>query len=72
MITELEALYKRLDEMHMTPADRELAKARLAQAEALARAFEGALAKFARLIGAHSARAPRTLGLPGREQNSQA
>lgn len=72
MITELEVLYKRLDEMNMTPADRELAKARLAQADAIAGAFQGALAGFARLIGAHSVRAPRTLGLPGREQNSQA
>jgi len=72
MITELDVLYKRIDEMSMTPADRELAKARLAQAEALAAAFEGALTKLARLIGAHSVRAPRTLGLAGREQNSQA
>jgi hypothetical protein len=72
MITELEALYKRLDEMRMTPADRELAKARLAQAEAFVAAFEGALARLARLIGAYNARAPRTLGLAAREQNSQA
>ena len=72
MITELETLYKRLDEMTMTPADRELAKAHLAQAEALAATFQRALAGLARLIGAHSARAPRTLGLAAREQNSQA
>ena len=72
MITELETLYKRLDEMSMTPADRALAKARLAQADALAATFQRALAGLARLIGAQSARAPRTLGLAGREQNLQA
>lgn len=72
MITELDVLYQRLDQMNMTPADRELAKARLAQADALAAAFQGAVATLARLIGAQSDRAPRTLGLPGREQNSQA
>ncbi len=67
MITELEVLYKRLDEMTMTPYDRELAKARLAQADALAGVLQRALSGLARRFGAQSARAPRALGLAGRE-----
>ncbi|MDH4096417.1 MAG: hypothetical protein OEV81_16710 [Betaproteobacteria bacterium] len=42
-ITELETFYLRLDAMRMTPADRELAKARLDQAEAFAAALHAAL-----------------------------
>ena len=72
MIIELDVLYKRLDEMGMTPSDRELAKARLAQADALADVLQRALAGLARLFGAQGARAPRALGLAGREQNLQA
>lgn len=61
MISELEALYKRLDEMQMTEADRHAAKASLAQAEALA-SFLAALTR--RLGGARSAPAPRSSGRP--------
>jgi hypothetical protein len=49
MITEIETLYARLDKMRLTTADRHLAKARLAQAEALADLLHRALASVARL-----------------------
>lgn len=49
MLTELETLYTRLDKLRMTPAERELAKARLAQAEAFAAALAGAVSALGRL-----------------------
>lgn len=60
MISELEALYKRLDEMRMTEADRHAAKANLAQAEAL---IELA-ARAARFIRGRSAPTLRSSGQP--------
>jgi hypothetical protein len=50
MVTEIETLYTRLDKLPLTPADRHLAKARLAQAEALADLLHRAAASLARLI----------------------
>ena len=50
MITEIETLYTRLDKLRMTPAERELAKARLAQAEVFAEAVHAAVAALRRLI----------------------
>lgn len=47
--TELETFYDRLDKIRMTPADRALAKVRLAQAESFARLLHDlatALKKF--------------------------
>lgn len=55
-ITELEAFYLRLDKMRMTAADRELAKARLAQADALAKGMLGAAGLLKRLFSAHGLR----------------
>jgi hypothetical protein len=43
-------LYARLDEVRMTPADRQLAKASLAQADALATFILAAVAFLARLV----------------------
>jgi sulfopyruvate decarboxylase TPP-binding subunit len=60
MITELEILYRRLDEMRMTEADRHVAKIQLARAEALI----GLCAAAARFIRGRSARALRSPGLP--------
>ncbi len=60
VISELETLYKRLDEMRMTEADRHAAKASLAQAEAL---IELA-ARAVRFIRGGSAPAPRSSGRP--------
>lgn len=51
--TELEAFYDRLDKIRMTPADRELAKARLAQAEAFAAALHAAVAAVRKLFSVH-------------------
>lgn len=48
--TELETLYDRLDKIRMTPADRALAKVRLAQAEAFAEAVHGVVAALKRLL----------------------
>ena len=50
MISEVESLYARLDKLRMTPADRELAKARLAQAEAFASGLHAAYMRLARLV----------------------
>jgi hypothetical protein len=69
MVTEIETLYTRLDEIHMTPADRHLAKARLAQAEALADLLHGAIAGLARVIGARSAPVPHSPDLRARGSN---
>lgn len=60
MISELEVLYKRLDEAHMTEADRYAAKASLAQAEALIEL----VARAARFIRGGSVPAPRSSGRP--------
>jgi hypothetical protein len=49
MTTEIEALFARLEKMRMTPADRELAKARLAQADAFAAALLASLSWLRRL-----------------------
>jgi hypothetical protein len=68
-ITELETLYRRLDETRMSAADRELAKARLAQADALAGFFLALGAGVTRLMRAGSAPAPRSSGLNARVQN---
>jgi hypothetical protein len=48
-ITELETFYLRLDRMRMTPAERELAKAHLAQAEAFAGVLHAGLSWLRRL-----------------------
>ncbi len=54
MITEVETLYSRLDKLRMTPADRELAKARLAQAEAFAAGLHAVMERLRRLVrGGH-------------------
>jgi hypothetical protein len=60
MISELEVLYKRLDEARMTEADRHAAKAHLAQAEALVEL----VASAARFIRGRSVAAPRSSGRP--------
>jgi len=60
--TGLEALYARLDEIHMSPADRLNARASLAQAEALADFILGTLDLAKRLLGA---RAPRPTSAHG-------
>jgi hypothetical protein len=60
MMSELEVLYRRLDEMRMTQADRHMAKASLAQAEALAELR----ARAARFIRGRSVPAPRSSGRP--------
>jgi len=65
-ITELEVLYRRLDEVRMTAADRELAKARLAQADAVAGFFLAVAAGFRRLMRAGTAPARRNSGLSAR------
>ena len=48
-MNDLNMLYSRLDEVRMTSADRQLAKASLAQADALATVILAALAFVARL-----------------------
>jgi hypothetical protein len=53
MTTEIEALFAHLDKMRMTPAERDLAKARLAQADALAAALLAAVAAVKKLFPAH-------------------
>jgi len=60
MISEVESLYTRLDKLRMTPADRELAKARLAQAEAFAALLHAALERLGRVVrgGDHGPRRP--------------
>lgn len=72
MISELEALFKRLDEMRMTPAERNLAKARLMQAEAIAIGLQACLRALGRLIPGGSAPAPRNPGLHVQAPNSRA
>jgi hypothetical protein len=72
MISELETLFKRLDEMRMTPAERNLAKARLMQADAIANGLHAAFRNLARLIPGRSAPAPRSLGLHAQAPNSRA
>jgi len=47
----LEALYARLDEIHMSPADRQNARVALAQADALADILVAILELPRRLIG---------------------
>ena len=59
MISEIETLYTRLEKLRMTPADRELAKARLEQAEAFAAAIHGAIVKLGQLL--------RGRGRPGKD-----
>jgi hypothetical protein len=72
MVTELEALYTRLDKIRMTEADRHMARASLEQAEALADALMGAIALLRRVTRGRSARAPRSLGLQAQGPNSRA
>lgn len=48
----LQALYARLDEIHMSPADRLAARSALAQADALADFLLGAMRLARRLAGA--------------------
>jgi hypothetical protein len=72
MISEIETLYQRLDEMRMTPADRHMAKVQLARAEALADLLHQAATGLARLLRARSARASRSLGLQAQGPNSRA
>ena len=52
----LEALYARLDEIQMSPADRLNARAALAQADVLADFILAALDLAKRLFGAHALR----------------
>jgi len=66
MITEVETLYDRLDRTRMAPADRHLARARLAQAEAFADFLHKAVAAMARLMQGQSAQAPRRPDLGAR------
>jgi hypothetical protein len=69
MITELEALYARLDRVRMTEADRHMAKAHLARAEAFANFLHGAVAGLTRIIRARSAQAARSSDLQARGSN---
>jgi hypothetical protein len=66
MTTKLEALYARLDRVHMTEADRHMAKVHLARAEALANFFHGALARLSRIVRARSVQASRRSDLQAR------
>ena len=50
MITEVETLYTRIEMMRMTPAERELARARLEQAEAFAEAVHAAVTGLRKLV----------------------
>jgi hypothetical protein len=52
----LEALYARLDEIHMSAADRLNARAALAQADALADAILGMIGLVKRLFGGRTLR----------------
>lgn len=52
----LEALYARLDEIHMSAADRQIARVSLAQADALADFILGTLDLAKRLLGARPLR----------------
>ena len=63
MITEIETLYTRLDKLPMTPADRELAKARLEQAEAFAEGLHALLAALGRLLPSRHGQGPHHPGL---------
>ena len=72
MTTELEALYARLDRVRMTEADRQMAKANLARAEALANFLQRLAAALARLMRGRIARAPRSLDLQALGPNSRA
>ena len=71
-MNDLNVLYSRLDEVRMTSADRQLAKASLAQAEALANFLQRLAAALARLRRGRSARAPRSLDLQAQGPNSRA
>lgn len=66
MITELETLYRRLDDMRMSAAERELAKARLAQGDAIARFFLAGASAVSRLMRAGSASARHSSDLNAR------
>jgi hypothetical protein len=63
MMTEIETLYSRLEKLRMTPADRALAAAHLAQAEAFAATMHSALAALRRLIPARNHRGTHHSGL---------
>jgi hypothetical protein len=65
-ITELETLFRRVDEIRMSAAERELAKARLAQGDAVARFFLSVATGLRRLMRAGSAPARRNSGLNAR------
>jgi len=62
MISEVETLYSRLEKLRMTSADRELAKARLAQAEAFAAGLHAIVSQLSRRVRGAS-RGPRQPGL---------
>ena len=72
MISEIETLYQRLDEMRMTTADRHMAKVQLARAEALTDLLHKAATGLALLLRARSARALRSLDLQAQGPNSRA
>ena len=72
MISKIETLYRRLDEVRMTPADRHMAKVQLARAEALADLLHKAATGLARLLRVRIARAPRSLDLQAQGPNSRA
>jgi len=60
--TELEAFYDRLDKIRMTPADRALAKVRMAQAEAFAAAVHGAMTALNKLLRRRSGKQLGSVG----------
>ena len=64
MISEIQTLYSRLDSLPMTPAERELARARLAQAEAFSAWLHAA---YTRLAGLVHGRRPRGQDVWGSE-----
>ena len=64
MITEIEALYTRLEQLRLTPADRALARARLEQAEAFAAGLHCVATAVRKLLSAR-ARAAASSGFVG-------
>ena len=66
MKTRTEPLYARVEALPLQYADRELAKAYLADADAFASFLYGAVAAVKRLIAGRSAQAPRSSHLRAR------
>lgn len=60
--TELETFYDRLDKIRMTPADRALAKVRLAQAEKFAAAVYGLVTALKKLLPGQSGKQLGSVG----------